>query len=258
MAQAQQRARSMRVPDIRKGDQVLVLSGKEAGKKGTVEHVVRNRQGFKKVVSKYGSNWRKISPLADVAVVVEGLNIAKRHTKPRPKQGRTDRQPRIQQGGILDVRSRSWPARSWSSARTAASRRASSTAWPVTAAPFGCAPTAARRSCARCASDRDQARMRLRQRPPKQPRTEHAGHRGNAGREPTDGLTGGGGAKAAKAPAQTAAPRRGHQTGDWTGLRARYSRRSRARHSRRSSATPTRCRCRAWPRSSSTSAWARR
>ena len=103
MAQTQQRARSMRVPDIRKGDKVLVLSGKEAGKKGTVEHVLRNRQSFKKVVAKYGSNWRKISPLADVAVVVEGLNIAKKHTKPRPKQGRTDRQPRIQQGGILDV-----------------------------------------------------------------------------------------------------------------------------------------------------------
>ena len=103
MAQTQPRARSMRVPDIRKGDQVLVLSGKEAGKKGTVEHVVRNRQSFQKVVCKYGSNWRRISPLADVAVVIEGLNIAKRHTKPRPKQGRTDRQPRIQQGGILDV-----------------------------------------------------------------------------------------------------------------------------------------------------------
>ena len=50
--------RSPRVPDIRKGDQVLVLSGKEAGKRGTVEHVVRNRQGFKKTVSKYGSAWR--------------------------------------------------------------------------------------------------------------------------------------------------------------------------------------------------------
>jgi large subunit ribosomal protein L24 len=97
------RPRSPRVPDIRKGDEVLVLSGKEAGKKGTVERVVRNRQSFKKIVSKYGSNWRRVSPLADVAVVVEGLNVAKRHTKPRPKQGRTERQPRIQQGGILDV-----------------------------------------------------------------------------------------------------------------------------------------------------------
>jgi large subunit ribosomal protein L24 len=97
------RPRSPRVPDIRKGDEVLVLSGKEAGKKGTVERVVRNRQSFKKVLAKYGSNWRRVSPLADVAVVVEGLNVAKRHTKPRPKQGRTERQPRIQQGGIIDV-----------------------------------------------------------------------------------------------------------------------------------------------------------
>ncbi len=103
MVRVMTRPRSPRVPDIRQGDEVLVLSGKEAGKRGTVERVVRNRQGFKKHVSKYGSNWRRISPLADVAVVVEGLNIAKRHTKPRPKQGRTERQPRIQQGGILEV-----------------------------------------------------------------------------------------------------------------------------------------------------------
>jgi large subunit ribosomal protein L24 len=103
VAQTLPRARSMRVPDIRKGDEVLVLSGREAGKRGTVEHVVRNRQAFQKAAGKYGSNWRRLSPLADVAVVVEGLNVAKRHTKPRPKQGRTDRQPRIQQGGILEV-----------------------------------------------------------------------------------------------------------------------------------------------------------
>ena len=93
----------MRVPDIRKGDQVLVLTGKEAGKRGTVETVLRNRQSYQKTVAKYGSNWRRTSPLAGVAVIVEGLNIAKKHTKPRPKQGRTDRQPRIQQGGILEV-----------------------------------------------------------------------------------------------------------------------------------------------------------
>jgi large subunit ribosomal protein L24 len=103
VAQVHNKPRSMRVPDIRKGDQVLVLSGKEAGKKGTVEHVVRNRQSFQKIAGKYGSNWRRISPLADVAVVVEGLNIAKRHTKPRPKAGKTNQQPRIQQGGILEV-----------------------------------------------------------------------------------------------------------------------------------------------------------
>ena len=103
MARADVHPRAPRVPDIRKGDQVVVLSGKEAGKRGTVEVVVRNKQGYQKTVAKYGSNWRRVSPLAGVAVVVEGLNIAKKHTKPRPKQGRTDRQPRIQQGGIIDV-----------------------------------------------------------------------------------------------------------------------------------------------------------
>ena len=103
MARADVHPRATRVPDIRQGDQVVVLSGKEAGKRGTVERVVRNRQGYAKTVGKYGANWRKVSPLAGAAVVVEGLNVAKRHTKPRPKQGRSDRQPRIQQGGILDV-----------------------------------------------------------------------------------------------------------------------------------------------------------
>ena len=103
MAKTDVHPRATRVPDIRKGDQVVVLSGKEAGKRGTVEEVLRNRQGYAKTVDKYGANWRKVSPLAGTAVVVEGLNIAKRHTKPRPKQGRSDRQPRIQQGGILDV-----------------------------------------------------------------------------------------------------------------------------------------------------------
>ena len=103
MARVQPAPRSMRVPDIRRGDQVLVLTGREAGKKGTVEHVVRNSQGFKKTVTKYGSAWRKVSPLAGVAVVVEGLNIAKRHTKPRQSAGANDRVPKMQQGGILEI-----------------------------------------------------------------------------------------------------------------------------------------------------------
>ncbi len=103
MAKMEIHPRAPRVPDIRKGDQVVVLSGKEAGKRGTVDRVVRNRQSYQKTVNKYGSDWRKVSPLAGTAVLVEGLNIAKRHTKPRPKSGRTERQPRIQQGGIIDV-----------------------------------------------------------------------------------------------------------------------------------------------------------
>jgi large subunit ribosomal protein L24 len=91
------------VPDIRKGDQVVVMSGKDAGKRGTVDRVVRNAQGFKKTVEKHGSGWQRISPLVGTQVVVEGVNIAKRHTKPRARQGRNDRQPRIQQGGIIEL-----------------------------------------------------------------------------------------------------------------------------------------------------------
>jgi large subunit ribosomal protein L24 len=102
MARSAARPRATRVPDIRKGDEVLVLKGKDAGKRGTVERVVRSPLAARKVLGKYGSAARR-APLAGLSVVVEGLNIAKRHTKPRAKQGRTDRQPRVQQGGILDI-----------------------------------------------------------------------------------------------------------------------------------------------------------
>ena len=39
-----------------------------------------------------------MSPLATAAVVVEGLNIAKRHTKPRQSQNTTDRTPKMHPG----------------------------------------------------------------------------------------------------------------------------------------------------------------
>ena len=95
--------RATKVPEIRKGDTVVVLVGKDAGKRGTVERVVRNPQGFKKSSKKHGSAWEHISPIATTGVVVEGLNVAKRHTKPRQSAGATDRMPKIQQGGILDL-----------------------------------------------------------------------------------------------------------------------------------------------------------
>jgi large subunit ribosomal protein L5 len=41
--------RATRVPDIRKGDEVLILSGKDAGKRGTVDRVVRNAASIQKV-----------------------------------------------------------------------------------------------------------------------------------------------------------------------------------------------------------------
>jgi len=82
--------RHVRTADIRKGDSVLVLTGKDAGKRGTVERVVRA-----------GPEGRGVS-LRGATVIVQGVNMALRHTKPRPRQGRTERSPRIQQGGIVE------------------------------------------------------------------------------------------------------------------------------------------------------------
>ena len=104
-------AAAMKMPEIRKGDTVVVLSGKDAGKRGKVDRVLRNRTASTVVAASKGGKggrvrqnafWRKASP-HPAAVVVEGVNIAKRHQKPRQTQGRTDRMPKIQQGGIIDV-----------------------------------------------------------------------------------------------------------------------------------------------------------
>src|SRR5580698_3593503 len=56
---------------IRKGDQVVVLTGKDKGRRGAVLQVFPN-----------GS------------VLVEGINVAKRHTKPNPQANK--------QGGIVE------------------------------------------------------------------------------------------------------------------------------------------------------------
>jgi large subunit ribosomal protein L24 len=91
--------KTTKVPEIRKGDTVVVLSGRDAGKRGTVERVVR------RAPSPRGgrSMFRRTAPAGGVSVVVEGLNIAKRHTKPRQTTSSTDRMPKIQQGGILEI-----------------------------------------------------------------------------------------------------------------------------------------------------------
>jgi large subunit ribosomal protein L24 len=60
--------------DVRKGDTVLVLAGKDAGKRGTVERVERTKRGL--------------------GVVVPGINMAKRHQRARS---------RTQTAGILDI-----------------------------------------------------------------------------------------------------------------------------------------------------------
>ena len=88
-----------RVPEIRKGDTVVVITGKDAGKRGKVERVIRRTasQAALRATFRRGTN------TSATTVVVEGLNVAKRHTKPRQSAGRTDRVPKIQQGGILDI-----------------------------------------------------------------------------------------------------------------------------------------------------------
>ena len=55
---------------IRKGDDVIVLAGKDKGKRGTVLSVLGDR------------------------IVVENINLAKKHVKPNPNVG--------EQGGIVD------------------------------------------------------------------------------------------------------------------------------------------------------------
>ena len=61
----------MAMRKIKKGDEVVVLAGRDKGKRGSVLRV-----------------------LGDDHVVVENLNMVKRHTKPNPQRGEA--------GGILD------------------------------------------------------------------------------------------------------------------------------------------------------------
>jgi len=88
-----------KVPEIRKGDTVVVLAGKDAGKRGTVERVIRRQAS----PSAGRSMFRRGSGAGGVKIVVEGVNIAKRHTKPRQSSSSTDRMPKMQQGGILEI-----------------------------------------------------------------------------------------------------------------------------------------------------------
>jgi large subunit ribosomal protein L24 len=91
--------RRTRVPEIRKGDTVVVLTGKDAGKRGKVERVIRRSAA----PSPQRSAYRRHSARGGDYVVVEGLNVAKRHTKPRQSTNTNDRTPKITQGGILDL-----------------------------------------------------------------------------------------------------------------------------------------------------------
>ena len=60
--------------NVRRGDTVLVLAGKDRGKRGTVERVEKTKRGL--------------------GVVIPGINMAKRHQRARS---------RTQQAGIIDL-----------------------------------------------------------------------------------------------------------------------------------------------------------
>ncbi len=84
---------------LKKGDLVEVIAGKDAGKRGKVEEVIRRDPSPSPVRSGY----RRVSLKGGVFVVVEGLNIARKHTKPRQRsQGGPGSMPTVDPGGILD------------------------------------------------------------------------------------------------------------------------------------------------------------
>jgi large subunit ribosomal protein L24 len=88
-----------KVPEIRKGDNIVVLAGKDAGKRGQVEQVIRQDPS----PSPLRSGYRRTSIRGGIAVVVGGLNIARKHTKPRQRsQGGPGSMPTVDPGGILD------------------------------------------------------------------------------------------------------------------------------------------------------------
>ena len=86
-----------KVPEIRSGDTVVVLHGKDAGKRGRVDRVFRNPVALEKQKSGF---WRRTS-VRPLSVVISGVNIAKRHTKPRQRMSQNQQQP-MQAGGIVD------------------------------------------------------------------------------------------------------------------------------------------------------------
>jgi large subunit ribosomal protein L24 len=57
---------------IKKGDEIIVIAGKDKGRRGTVLNIMENGR-----------------------VLVEGVNVAKKHQKPNPNAG--------VQGGIVDM-----------------------------------------------------------------------------------------------------------------------------------------------------------
>ena len=87
---------SNKVPEIRKGDTVVVLHGKDGGKRGKVERVLRNPM----TEEKRSGIWRTTSS-RPLSVIISGVNIAKRHTKPKQSMSKNT-QAQVTAGGIVE------------------------------------------------------------------------------------------------------------------------------------------------------------
>ena len=91
--------RTTKVPEIRKGDTVVVLAGKDAGKRGTVERVIRRlaaRARPEHVPARLRGRWRQRrgrGPQHRQAPHQAAPDLE--HERPRC--------PRSQQGGIIDI-----------------------------------------------------------------------------------------------------------------------------------------------------------
>ncbi len=58
MAPSVKPRRHTRVPDLRTGDEVVVLKGKDAGKRGVITEVLRHQQGWARSTARFGSGWQ--------------------------------------------------------------------------------------------------------------------------------------------------------------------------------------------------------
>ncbi len=90
-----------RTPEIRKGDTVVVLAGKDAGKRGVVDRIIRRDEAPRQLRSPY----RRSSVRGGDFVVLENINVAKKHTKPRQRStagGSIAGVPTVEPGGIVD------------------------------------------------------------------------------------------------------------------------------------------------------------
>ncbi len=99
MGREYQHGTPTKVAEIRKGDTVVLITGKDSGKRGKVDKVITRTAAPNSARSSY----RRGTNTSGTAVVVEGLNIAKRHTKPRQSTSQSSTGPQVQPGGILEV-----------------------------------------------------------------------------------------------------------------------------------------------------------